>query len=137
MRLWTEGREGEQCQRRCWCAWRKIPEPADAEIVQRADVDSPRGFDTRSVLVVTSPRTPGGPIRGLELAFGGRHHVCFAFVYVTRAQGAGAEQAVGERLAAMQRAPRRRRGRRADPGRRLEPEGLSVMDSARAADVLI
>jgi hypothetical protein len=79
------------------------------------------------VLVVTSPRAPGGPIRGLELAFGGRHHVCFAFVYVTRAHGAGAEQAVGERLAAMQRALR---GVVAvdelDPGRRLEPEGPSV-----------
>lgn len=87
---------------------RKLPDKEGADRVEQRSIDVPAGFDTRvEVGVIT--KVPGARgatsssnvIRGFVLAFGGRAHRCFAYVFTTSAEGPGAERAVGERLATM------------------------------------
>jgi hypothetical protein len=85
--------------------WRKLPERAGAEIVERKAVNVPPDFDTvvDVGIVPSKGQAPGAPARidAFAMAFGGRAHRCFAYVFTTSAEGAGAEQVVGERLGTM------------------------------------
>jgi hypothetical protein len=88
--------------------WRKLPAKEGADLVEQRSLDVPPDFDTRVEVGVVTPLPgaravkdqPSG-IRGFVLAFGGKAHRCFAYVFATHAEGPGAEQAVGERLATM------------------------------------
>ncbi|MFO0755719.1 MAG: hypothetical protein U0359_04480 [Byssovorax sp.] len=90
---------------------RKLPDREGAEIVEQHALDVPADFDTRVEVGVVTP-LPGGrgakakesQIHGFVLAFGGKAHRCFAYAFTTAAEGPGAEQAVGERLATMAQA---------------------------------
>ncbi|MEO7327440.1 MAG: hypothetical protein ABI193_02600 [Minicystis sp.] len=109
LRTWRE--DGSAHRVRCEeeaRLWRKLPEKEGADLVEQRAVNVPPDFDTRVEVGVVTP-LPGARgakatstgIRGFVLAFGGKAHRCFAYVFSTRAEGPGAEQAVGERLATM------------------------------------
>jgi hypothetical protein len=92
---------------------RKLPEREGAEIVEKRALDAPAGFDTQLEVGVISPAAKGakrkpqadapaeGEVRAFAMAFGGKGHRCFAYVFLTRVSGPGAEPIVGERLATM------------------------------------
>jgi len=69
-------------------------------VLQDRAVDAPAGFDTRLLVGLVAGK-PGVPISAFAVAFGARAHRCFTWAYTTSAAGPGAEQVVGERLAAM------------------------------------
>jgi hypothetical protein len=101
VRSWTE--DGRATRARCEeraRLWRKLPERAGADIMQERAIDAPPGFDTRLLVGVVSGK-PGAPISAFALAMGAHAHRCFVWSYTTTAQGLGAEQVVGERLATM------------------------------------
>lgn len=101
---------------------RKIPDLTGADIVEQRAVNAPAGFDTYVEVAILAPR-PDPPARKLAalaaadagappapaeapidafiLAFGGRAHRCFGYIYTTQASGPDAERALGERLATM------------------------------------
>jgi hypothetical protein len=109
VRTWTE--EGRVHRRRCEeraRLWKKLPEREGAEMIQQRSIDAPAGFDTFVEVGVVPEKPPKGgapppspAIAAFAMAFGGRGHRCFAYVYTTRAAGPGAESIVGERLATM------------------------------------
>jgi hypothetical protein len=112
VRAWHE--EGRVNRHRCEeqaRVWKKLPDPAGAEVIEQHTVNAPLvsggagapkpgDFDTFVAIGVT-PGKAGAPIGAFAIAFGGRGHRCFAWVFTTSATGAGAEQVVGERLATM------------------------------------
>jgi hypothetical protein len=102
VRSWTEdGRaSAARCEERARL-WKPLPERLGAEIVQDRAIDAPAGYDTHLVVGLVAGSQPGAKISAFALAFGAHTHRCFAFAYVTEAQGPGAERALGERLAAM------------------------------------
>lgn len=77
---------------------RTLPEREGAIVIDKRRVDLPSGFDT-IVEVGILATTPGRPITGYVLAFGGWAKKCFAYALTTTAIGRGAEEAVGDRLA--------------------------------------
>lgn len=77
---------------------RALPEREGAVVLDKRRVDLPSGFDT-IVEVGLLPTSPGQPIAGYVLAFGGWARKCFAYALTTSARGVGAEEAVGDRLA--------------------------------------
>ncbi len=81
--------------------FRKLPERAGAEIVERRAVSVPKGFDTVVEVGVSPAKTSGGKVDAFAMAFGGWSRRCFAYVFTTSAVGAGAEKVVGERLGMM------------------------------------
>ena len=101
VRTWREDENAthERCEAKARL-WRDLPKREGADVFARRRVDVPRGFDTRLELGVV-PAPAGAPAGGFALAFGGSAKRCFAFVYTTRAAGAGAERLLAERLAAM------------------------------------
>ncbi len=109
LRTWRE--DGVSHRMRCEeqaRLWRKLPDKEGADLVEQRSVNVPPDFDTRVEVGVVTPlpgargaKATDAGIRGFVLAFGGKGHRCFAYVLTTRAEGPGAEQAVGERLAAM------------------------------------
>jgi hypothetical protein len=98
VRLWR----GENRMTRDKCeeiarGFRKLPVREGAEIVSEQLVDVPPGFDTRAdVGLMTDSK---GGLYGFILGFGGLGRKCFAYVYVTRAEGPGADTVVANRLA--------------------------------------
>jgi hypothetical protein len=102
VRSWAEdGRASRpQCEERARL-WRKLPERADAEVMQDRSVNAPDGFDTRVQVGLQPGKKPGDPISAFAVAFGSHVHRCFAWAYTTTAAGPGADAAVAERLAAM------------------------------------
>lgn len=98
VRLWR----GENRMTRDKCeeiarGFRKLPVREGAEMVSEQLVDVPPGFDTRAdVGLMTDSK---GGLYGFILAFGGLGRKCFAYVYVTRAEGPGADTIVANRLA--------------------------------------
>jgi hypothetical protein len=109
IRLWHDeggtaaGRKGcEEAAR----VWRKLPDRDGADIVEKRAVNVPPDFDTQVEVGVVAPlpvRNAKAPpdLKGFVMAFGGRAHRCFAYVYITSAGGPGAEAVLGERLATM------------------------------------
>lgn len=100
LRLWR----GENRMSRAKCeelarGFRKLPTRDGAEMLSEQLVDVPPGFDTRAEVGVTADSKGG--LFGFILAFGGSGRQCFAYVYVTRAEGPSADQVVGDRLAEM------------------------------------
>lgn len=77
--------------------WKKLPARENATILSQERVDFPIGFDTE-VDVGLVPVPSESALFGFVLAFGGYAHKCFAYVFVTRDQGPGADQRVAERL---------------------------------------
>ncbi|MEZ4302411.1 MAG: hypothetical protein R3B70_46215 [Polyangiaceae bacterium] len=75
-----------------------LPEREGATIVERQRVDLPSGFDTVMEVGIEASE-PGRPITGFVMAIGGWAKRCFVYALTTSAQGSGAEEAVGDRLA--------------------------------------
>ena len=101
LRLWREDEvvSRKRCEIRAR-SWRPLPEASDAVIVERRAVPLPAGFDTELVVALV-PAKPGEPLVGFVSAFGGWAHRCFAYVFVTKTRGRGAEQRLGQRLATI------------------------------------
>ncbi len=74
--------------------------PSADTALDRRKLPEPRGYTTRAVVAVR-PVGHAGALEGFVLAFGSSIGRCFAFVYTTRARGAGAEAAIGDRLAVV------------------------------------
>jgi hypothetical protein len=101
VRVWVEdGRANTKTCEEAARVWRKLPEREGADIVTSTNVPAPPGFDTHADLLIVAS-SPGAPIKAHVLAFGGKMHRCFAYVYTTVASGPDAERVVGARLAAM------------------------------------
>lgn len=94
---------GDQAMNRARCEerarlWRDLPPREGKRLAQRF-VDVPEGYDTE---LWAGYREDGGGVDGALVAFGARGRQCFAFVFTTRHAGAGAEEAVADRLVAVQ-----------------------------------
>jgi hypothetical protein len=101
VRLWRDENRmtGAKCEARAR-AMRALPSRDGAELLETRPIHSPPDLDgTADVSVVQDPSGRG--LFGMILAFGGWQRRCFAYVYVTRAEGPGADVVVGDRLAAM------------------------------------
>lgn len=100
VRLWNDENRmnRDKCEARAR-SFRNLPARDVLEVVESQRVDLPRGFDTQ-VDVALAPDDKGG-VFGAILGFGGSARRCFAYVYVTRAEGRGAETEVADRLATM------------------------------------
>jgi hypothetical protein len=135
VRTWQEHERAntKSCEEKARLWKKEIPSRDGVEIVEHRAAGVPAGFDTWVDIGVSAAAKPGAPMRAFALAFGGRRHSCFAYVYITQAEGPGAERAIAARLAAMvQRSlslvvavdglkPAVRRGPEVAPGRREEP----------------
>lgn len=88
----------DKCEARAR-SFRNLPSRVGAEILTEEVLDTPPGFDTHAHVGVL-PDSKGG-IFGFILAFGGSGRKCFSYVYVTRAEGPGADSVVADRLAEM------------------------------------
>ncbi len=77
--------------------WRTLPSRDNATILSHETLDFPTGFDTE-IDVGLVPVPSEASLFGFVLAFGGYSHKCFAYVFVTKDQGPGADQRVAERL---------------------------------------
>ena len=100
VRLWrSENRMSRQkCEEQAR-GFRKLPTREGAEILSEQRVEIPPGFDTHADVGVTADSKGG--LFGFILAFGGSGRRCFAYVYVTRAEGPTADTLVADRLAEM------------------------------------
>ncbi|MEJ7732082.1 MAG: hypothetical protein WKG00_23085 [Polyangiaceae bacterium] len=101
VRMWHEDEivNRDRCEARAR-GWKKLPPSEEIEVLLHERVPVPPEFDTALSVGLVAP-APGRPLVGTALAFGGWAHGCFAFLYRTSATGAGAEEAVGSRLAAI------------------------------------
>lgn len=100
VRLWRD--EPRMTRDRCEASarsFRALPSRDNAEILSQQLLDLPEGFDTRADVGLVSDGKGG--LFGFILAFGGRGRKCFAYVYVTKAQGMGSDGIVADRLADM------------------------------------
>lgn len=77
--------------------WKSLPVRDGATLLSQESLDFPEGFDTQ-VDVGLVPVPEQSALFGFVLAFGGYAHKCFAYVFVTKDQGAGADERVAERL---------------------------------------
>lgn len=104
VRLWREDEvvNRQRCEAKARVL-RKLPERTGAELVDRRAALVPAEFDTVVETFVVPAKAQGQAITAFALAFGGLERKCFAYVFTTRAAGAGAEQAVGDRLGSMVR----------------------------------
>ena len=104
VRLWREDEvvNRQRCEAKARVL-RTLPERTGAELVDRRAALVPAEFDTVVETFVVPAKAQGQSITAFALAFGGLERKCFAYVFTTRAAGAGAEQAVGDRLGAMVR----------------------------------
>jgi len=76
--------------------WRRdLFGPDAASLVDRRSLAAPDGFDTE---VGFSVRRSGNALGGVAVAVGARFRNCLVMAYATRAEGAGAELAVADRL---------------------------------------
>src|SRR5262249_10470408 len=114
VRTWQEYERAntKTCEEKARLWKKELPAREGAEIVEHRPIDAPSEFDTWvDVGIASAPEpvrgarepspNPPGPLRAFALAFGGRRHQCFAFVYTTRAEGPGAEHVIAARLATM------------------------------------
>ncbi|HVY49006.1 MAG TPA: hypothetical protein VHB21_24115 [Minicystis sp.] len=102
VRVWAEdGRANTKTCEESARVWRKLPEREGADVVDRLAIDAPAGFDTHADLLVFPTGAADAPLRAAVIAFGGRMHRCFAYVFTTVAKGPDAERAAGARLAAI------------------------------------
>jgi hypothetical protein len=76
----------------------KLPSRDGGEVVDSRRVDIPPGFDTQVDVMFFGT---GANLFGVAMAFGGNARQCFAYIYVTKAEGVMYERVLGERLAAM------------------------------------
>ena len=79
---------------------RALPSRDGVDLLEQRTLDNPPGLGTH-VDVGLVPDPSGKGLFGTILAFGGWGRRCFAYVYVTRAEGASADEIVGDRLATM------------------------------------
>ncbi|MFO0614442.1 MAG: hypothetical protein U0414_17795 [Polyangiaceae bacterium] len=98
LRVWR----GENRMNRDKCeaiarGWKSLPVRDKATLVSHEPLDFPEGFDTY-VDVGLVPAPEQSALFGFVLAFGGYAHKCFAYVFVTKDQGPGADERVAERL---------------------------------------
>lgn len=100
VRLWNDENRmnRDKCEARAR-SFRTLPDREGLEIVESQRADLPRGFDTQVDVGLTTDEKGG--VFGTILGFGGSARRCFAYVYVTRAEGPGADAAVADRLALM------------------------------------
>ena len=99
LRLWRDENRmtRETCEARAR-SWRNLPSIEGADLLEEKPLDVPPGFDT-NVRVALMTDEAHGSLFGFALAFGGLAHKCFAYVYVTKAEGRGADVKVADRLA--------------------------------------
>ncbi|NUP09536.1 MAG: hypothetical protein HOW73_26120 [Polyangiaceae bacterium] len=100
VRLWRD--ENRMNRDKCEAlarSFRPLPSREGAEMLSEQLLDVPPGFDTRAEIGVTTDSKGG--IFGFVLGFGGYGRKCFAYVYVTRAEGPQADAIVADRLAEM------------------------------------
>lgn len=100
VRLWRD--ENRMTREKCEAtarSLRQLPLREGAELVDSRRIDLPSGFDTQLDVGLVDDRKGG--FFGFVLAFGGLGRRCFAYVYATHTSGAGADRAVGDRLAKM------------------------------------
>lgn len=100
VRLWDE--PGAQSRASCEAAARQrrdLPEIPEEGALDRQHLSVPAGFDTEVRVAVLVPATAKGQLQGVMLAFGASGRSCFAFGFVTRATGPGAEAQIADRLA--------------------------------------
>lgn len=104
VRLWREDEvvNRQRCEAKARVL-RTLPDRMGAELVDRRAVAVPAEFDTIVETFVVPAKAQGAPITAFALAFGGLERRCFAYVFTTSAVGAGAEQAIGDRLGVMVR----------------------------------
>lgn len=104
VRFWREGtRENRGSCEAIARARSEFPSREGADMVETFALAAPTDHATLVEVGVRSTRNQPGnrspEIEGFVMAFGGYARSCFAFSYVTRARGEGAERQVGERLA--------------------------------------
>lgn len=87
-----------ECEQQARLWRRDLPVPASDELVDRALLAAPNGFQTE-VRVGVSRR--GAELEGYVLAFGASVSRCYALVFMTSASGPGAEGVLGRRLATV------------------------------------
>jgi hypothetical protein len=102
VRTWAAARlvRPEECEQQARL-WRpEIPDPGGHTALDQRRLDKPSGYTTRAVAGVR-PLGHTGELEGFALAFGATIGRCYAFVYTTRARGAGADNAIADRLAVV------------------------------------
>jgi len=86
---------------------RALPRLDEGAIIETRTLQIPPDHDTHATVAIVHPPPPkngagkeGGPppLFGVILAFGGYAHDCFAYAFVTEAQGADAETLLAARL---------------------------------------
>lgn len=81
---------------------RALPKLDDAEIIETRTLAIPPDHDTHATVAIIHPPprkdAPAPPIYGVILAFGGYAHDCFAYAFITEAEGAPAETLLAARL---------------------------------------
>lgn len=99
VRLWRDENRmnREKCEARAR-SWRNLPSVEGADLLEDRSLDLPAGFDTRVQVALVTDEAHDS-LFGFALAFGGFAHKCFAYVYVTKADGRGADVKVADRLA--------------------------------------
>jgi hypothetical protein len=101
VKLWRDENRmtPDKCEERARAS-RALPSREGADVLEQRTLDVPPGLGTHAdVALVADPSGKG--LYGMILAFGGWSRRCFAYVYVTHAEGPGADAVVGDRLAAM------------------------------------
>lgn len=89
----------EQCEAEARLLRPSLPASDAASIVERRPLEAPPGFDTRLVVGV-EPRA-GGSVYGFALAVGAATGRCYVASFETESAGAGAPDAVADRLAVV------------------------------------
>lgn len=100
VRLWRD--EPRMTRDKCEASarsFRALPARENAELLSQQRLDLPEGFDTQADVGLVSDGKGG--LFGFILAFGGRGRKCFAYVYVTKAEGMGSDSIIADRLAEM------------------------------------
>jgi hypothetical protein len=78
---------------------RKLVSDAPLHAVEDAVVIGPESYDTRVLVAVTPPASPGAPLVGHVLAFGGVLRSCFFFDFTSEVASVNDEDALSARLA--------------------------------------
>jgi hypothetical protein len=86
----------EDCEARARLGHPELPRPAEGEALDQQRLAVPRGFLTYATLSVNEAGS--SILEGHVTAFGAAVSRCFAFHFVTRVAGAGAETEVARRL---------------------------------------
>lgn len=86
----------EDCEARARLEHPRLPRPAAGEALDQRRLATPQGF--LSDVTVSVNEAGSSALEGHVTAFGAAVSRCFAFHFVTRIQGAGAESEIARRL---------------------------------------